>query len=335
MIEKRKNKLRKEKTVDEAYKTPPVVRKRELTNHWKTFLSTMATSGYRQRGTIRFELRSSRDWLSFSLHLSSRTYSIPTIATLRIWPRLCREQSTTQKLHPSTTCVSPSSVTQATNRSGTSFWQRGRHSTGAQCLALWTSVVDRTLFLLWQLQAMYAYLAESLADTRDLGCYAFFCPCCFGCRLFKRAGENMCTCLCPSALYALRSKIRTAFRIEVRPWASLVDEWNRSILSLLHCLGGFMQRLLLDYVLSLLCLDSNDEWTWPARHLNTDQAFTDSELSFFLSFSCLLQQTRRDIEHSCPFVSNKVTMEISLVLLILIRIKRRIPMYFIEERQNK
>lgn len=49
-----------------------------------------------------------------------------------------------------------------------------------------------------------------------LGCYAFFCPCCFQCELFKRSGENMWACICPGALYALRTKIRTAFRIEVR-----------------------------------------------------------------------------------------------------------------------
>jgi hypothetical protein len=48
-----------------------------------------------------------------------------------------------------------------------------------------------------------------------LGCFAFFCPCCFECKLQKRAGENMCTGLCPGATFALRSKIRTAFRIEV------------------------------------------------------------------------------------------------------------------------
>ncbi|CAF1291943.1 unnamed protein product [Rotaria sp. Silwood1] len=45
-------------------------------------------------------------------------------------------------------------------------------------------------------------------------CFAFCCLCCFECRLFKRAGENMWTSLAPGARYALRSKIRTAFRIE-------------------------------------------------------------------------------------------------------------------------
>jgi len=47
------------------------------------------------------------------------------------------------------------------------------------------------------------------------GCFAFFCPCCFECELYERAGESMWTCICPGAGFALRSKIRTAFRIEV------------------------------------------------------------------------------------------------------------------------
>lgn len=47
------------------------------------------------------------------------------------------------------------------------------------------------------------------------GCFAFFCPCCYECKLYKRAGESMWTCCCPGARLALRSKIRTAFRIEV------------------------------------------------------------------------------------------------------------------------
>ncbi|CAF1508663.1 unnamed protein product [Adineta steineri] len=45
-------------------------------------------------------------------------------------------------------------------------------------------------------------------------CCGFFCLCCYECKLHKRAGEHMCTCMCPGARFALRSKIRTAFRIE-------------------------------------------------------------------------------------------------------------------------
>lgn len=48
-----------------------------------------------------------------------------------------------------------------------------------------------------------------------LGCYAFCCPCCFEYTLYKRAGESCWACCCPGANFALRSKIRTAFRIEV------------------------------------------------------------------------------------------------------------------------
>lgn len=57
-------------------------------------------------------------------------------------------------------------------------------------------------------------LCSCCTDVKQC-CYAFFCPCCFVCQLYKRTGENMCTCLCPGSLFALRAKIRTAFRIEV------------------------------------------------------------------------------------------------------------------------
>jgi len=52
------------------------------------------------------------------------------------------------------------------------------------------------------------------------GCFAFFCPCCFECKLYKRAGESMWTCCCPGGRFALRSKIRTAFRIEVNSFCN-------------------------------------------------------------------------------------------------------------------
>lgn len=54
-----------------------------------------------------------------------------------------------------------------------------------------------------------------IIDFFSLGCFAFFCSCCFEYKLFKRAGEHVCACMCPGSRFALRSKIRTAFRIEV------------------------------------------------------------------------------------------------------------------------
>ncbi|CAF1311750.1 unnamed protein product [Rotaria sordida] len=56
-------------------------------------------------------------------------------------------------------------------------------------------------------------LCSCCADTSQC-CFAFCCSWCFECRLFKRAGESMWTSLNPCAKFALRSKVRTAFRIE-------------------------------------------------------------------------------------------------------------------------
>ncbi len=62
---------------------------------------------------------------------------------------------------------------------------------------------------------LYNYKIDLFRDYFFSGCFAFFCPCCFECELYERAGESMWTCMCPGAGFALRSKIRTAFRIEV------------------------------------------------------------------------------------------------------------------------
>ncbi|RNA14702.1 cornifelin isoform X2 [Brachionus plicatilis] len=44
---------------------------------------------------------------------------------------------------------------------------------------------------------------------------AFVCPWCFWCELFSRTGECLCTPIfVPLALLALRSKLRTGFRIK-------------------------------------------------------------------------------------------------------------------------
>ncbi|CAF0929629.1 unnamed protein product [Rotaria sordida] len=56
-------------------------------------------------------------------------------------------------------------------------------------------------------------LCSCCADTSQC-CFAFCCSWCFECRLFKRAGESMWISLNPCAKFALRSKVRTAFRIE-------------------------------------------------------------------------------------------------------------------------
>ncbi|CAF1593980.1 unnamed protein product [Adineta ricciae] len=66
----------------------------------------------------------------------------------------------------------------------------------------------------WHFEHSWSHsLYSCCTDTKEC-CYAFFCPCCFECEIFKRAGEEMWTCMCPGARYALRSKIRTAFRIK-------------------------------------------------------------------------------------------------------------------------
>ena len=48
-----------------------------------------------------------------------------------------------------------------------------------------------------------------------LGCFACFCPCCFGCKLAKYLGESSVIGCCPGSLSYFRTKLRTARRIEV------------------------------------------------------------------------------------------------------------------------
>ncbi|CAF1684431.1 unnamed protein product [Adineta ricciae] len=62
-------------------------------------------------------------------------------------------------------------------------------------------------------------LCSCCSDCKQCG-FAFFCSCCFEYKLHKRAGEKTCTCLCPGSRFALRSKIRTAFRIQ----GDLIDD---------------------------------------------------------------------------------------------------------------
>ncbi|CAF3246135.1 unnamed protein product [Rotaria sp. Silwood2] len=67
----------------------------------------------------------------------------------------------------------------------------------------------------WEFEHPWSTKLCSCCANMKLCCFAFFCPCCFEYKLYKRAGENICSCLCPGSRFALRSKIRTAFRIEV------------------------------------------------------------------------------------------------------------------------
>jgi hypothetical protein len=83
-----------------------------------------------------------------------------------------------------------------------------------------------------------------------LGCFAFFCPCCFECKLFKRAGENMCTGMCPGGTYALRSKIRTAFRIEVR-FFCIINLNEAKLLSWYYNLDRFISKCIVSQGLLL------------------------------------------------------------------------------------
>ncbi|CAF4218401.1 unnamed protein product [Adineta steineri] len=66
----------------------------------------------------------------------------------------------------------------------------------------------------WRFEHLWSHPLYSCCTDLKQCCYAFFCPWCYECNLFDRAGENLWTCICPGARYALRSKIRTAFRIE-------------------------------------------------------------------------------------------------------------------------
>ncbi|CAF4695915.1 unnamed protein product [Rotaria socialis] len=66
----------------------------------------------------------------------------------------------------------------------------------------------------WEFEHPWSHALCSCCTDGKQCCFAFFCPCCFEYALYKRAGETCWACLCPGARYALRSKIRTAFRIE-------------------------------------------------------------------------------------------------------------------------
>ncbi|CAF3100359.1 unnamed protein product [Rotaria socialis] len=66
----------------------------------------------------------------------------------------------------------------------------------------------------WEFEHPWSTTLFSCCTNMKQCCFAFFCPCCFEYQVYKRAGETGCTCLCPAARFALRSKIRTAFRIE-------------------------------------------------------------------------------------------------------------------------
>ncbi|CAF3914821.1 unnamed protein product [Rotaria sordida] len=66
----------------------------------------------------------------------------------------------------------------------------------------------------WQFEHPWSTTLCSCCTNMKLCCFAFFCPCCFEYKLYKQAGENICGCMCPGSRFALRTKIRTAFRIE-------------------------------------------------------------------------------------------------------------------------
>jgi hypothetical protein len=70
------------------------------------------------------------------------------------------------------------------------------------------------------------FIANLLVDVRlniifnfkfyeILGCFALFCPWCMGCSLAKRLGESSIIGCCPGSATYLRTKLRTARRIDV------------------------------------------------------------------------------------------------------------------------
>ena len=61
-----------------------------------------------------------------------------------------------------------------------------------------------------------------------LGCYSCFCCCCMGCSLAKHLGETTIIGCCPFSTCYLRTKLRTARRIEVSTLTSTVSLiWKR------------------------------------------------------------------------------------------------------------
>lgn len=70
---------------------------------------------------------------------------------------------------------------------------------------LWVNVNEKDLFLIKTSWSFFCFL----------GCFACFCPCCMGCKLAKRLGESSAIGCCPCTLQYLRTKLRTARRIEV------------------------------------------------------------------------------------------------------------------------
>ncbi|CAF0986545.1 unnamed protein product [Rotaria magnacalcarata] len=56
-------------------------------------------------------------------------------------------------------------------------------------------------------------------------CFACFCPCCMGCKLASRLGETAIIGCCPCTLCYLRTKLRTARRIDGFCCGDLCSTW--------------------------------------------------------------------------------------------------------------
>jgi hypothetical protein len=100
-----------------------------------------------------------------------------------------------------------------------------------------------------------------------LAARACFCNPCFTARLTDRVGDHLLTCcLNPSSLMAVRTKVRTAYKIDV----------NEKIYCFLYCsssisisfvfLGKFNRRLLCNNMLRMpMCCYANWERTQPSQ----------------------------------------------------------------------
>ncbi len=98
----------------------------------------------------------------------------------------------------------------------------------------------------------------------NLGCFACFCPCCMNCKLAKHLGESSAIGCCPGSLSYLRTKLRTARRVQVRR-DTFFKNAKRIFVELDWFLGFLLWWLLFSTLLWTMCSKSNGKWTWITR----------------------------------------------------------------------
>lgn len=129
-----------------------------------------------------------------------------------------------------------------------------------------------------------------------LAAYACFCNPCFTAQLTQRAGDHILTCCVnPFTLMAIRTKVRTAYKIEVS-----INKHTDSIIKWMFSLnssGKSDRRLLHNNMLCLsMCCDANwkrTEWTWysrKTRSIDNLSPLSNNILSFSFFFSQIKHQ---------------------------------------------